>query len=308
MTTLLRNKTRQIHWPSQAQIWRKIHIVILLALGGFIAAAGYVIFQVPHHIVAGGLSGVSIIINAFTGWPVGLLFWVMNVPLLILGFFQLGRWSFLWRTLFAATVFSASADLLLAVLPQTLPQWPLTDDMLLNTIYGGIIGGVGLGMVYRAGGTTGGTSILGRVWQRKTGRPLSQVYFYSDGLIILTGALVFGWEIALYGFITLFIGGLAADYTLEGPSRTRTATIVTNQPEAVMQIIMEKLGRGVSYWPITGGYTGRQHYLLYCTVTRPQVQELKQVIAQTDPAAFVTIGVGHQALGDGFSPIVKETL
>lgn len=299
------NKNKLSNW-SVKKIWQSVYFFGLLVLGGFITAAGYVIFQVPHHIVAGGLSGVGILINYYTGWPVGLLFWIMNVPLLVLGFFQLGRWAFVWRTLIAATVFSVAADILLAFVPDMLPQWPITNDMLLNTIYGGIVGGIGVGLVYRAGGTTGGTGILGRVWQKKTGRPLSQVYFYSDGLIILSSALIFGWEIALYGFIMLFISGLAADYTLEGPSRTRTATIITNQPEAVMNIIMEKLDRGVSYWPITGGYTGETHYLVYCTLTRPQVAEFKKYIAQTDPAAFVTIGISHQALGYGFSPIEKS--
>ena len=300
-----RRKRFQLSLPSRSKVWQEVKLFSILIVGAFIAALGYVVFQVPHHIVAGGLSGVSIIVNHFTGWPVGLFFWLMNVPLLILGFLELGRWRFLWRTLIAATIFSLGTDLLLSILPALTPQWPLTDDMLLNTIYGGILGGIGLGMVYRAGGTTGGTSILGRVLQKRTGRPLSEVYFYSDGIIILTSALVFGWEIALYGFLMLFIGGMASDYTLEGPSRTRTASIITNKPKEVAQAINSKLDRGTSHWAITGGYTGKQHTLVYCTITRPQVQELKRLIAEVDEDAFVTIAVGHQALGDGFLPINK---
>ncbi|HUM69812.1 MAG TPA: YitT family protein, partial [Chloroflexota bacterium] len=171
--------------PSRATIWHETKTLTLLTIGVLIVSVAYVVFQVPNNIVAGGISGLSIIINQFTGWPVGLMYWIMNLPLLLLGFFQLGRWGFLYRTLIAATIFSVSTDLLLIYLPTVLPEFPLTDDLLLNTIYGGIVGGIGGGLIYRAGGTMGGTGILGRVLQKRTGRPLSQVYFYSDGLIIL---------------------------------------------------------------------------------------------------------------------------
>lgn len=294
---ITRNRSR----PSWHTIWHEAKLLILLCIGTLIVSAGYVTFQVPNNIVAGGLSGLSIIITQFTGWPIGLLYWVMNVPLLLLGFFQLGRWTFLLRTLIAATIFSISVDYLLVYLPQVLPQFPLTDDMLLNTIYGGIIGGIGAGFIYRAGGTMGGTGILGRVIQKRTGKPLSAVYFYSDGLIILLAGAVFGWVMVLYGFLMLFISGLASDYTLEGPSTARTANIITNKPEQMVTALMQSVQRGVSYWAITGGYTGEQRYLVQCTITRPQVNELKLVVAQVDKSAFVTIGVSHEALGSGFS-------
>lgn len=291
--------------PSRATIWHETRALLLLTIGVLIVSAAYVIFQVPNNIVAGGVSGLAIIINQFTGWPVGLMYWIMNLPLLLLGFFQLGRWGFLYRTLIAATIFSVSTDLLLIYLPTVLPEFPLTDDLLLNTIYGGIVGGIGGGLIYRAGGTMGGTGILGRVLQKRTGRPLSQVYFYSDGLIILLGGVVFGPVMVLYGFLMLFLNGLASDYTLEGPSTTRTATIITNKPDEMIQSLMQRIHRGVTYWPITGGYTGQQRYLVLCTVTRPQVNELKEVVAEVDKEAFVTIGLSHEAMGSGFTPMPK---
>ncbi|MCL4263731.1 MAG: YitT family protein [Anaerolineae bacterium] len=291
--------------PSRAAIWHETRALLLLTIGVLIVSAAYVIFQVPNNIVAGGVSGLAIIINQFTGWPVGLMYWIMNLPLLLLGFFQLGRWGFLYRTLIAATIFSVSTDLLLIYLPTVLPEFPLTDDLLLNTIYGGIVGGIGGGLIYRAGGTMGGTGILGRVLQKRTGRPLSQVYFYSDGLIILLGGVVFGPVMVLYGFLMLFLNGLASDYTLEGPSTTRTATIITNKPDEMIQSLMQRIHRGVTYWPITGGYTGQQRYLVLCTVTRPQVNELKEVVAEVDKEAFVTIGISHEAMGSGFTPMPR---
>jgi uncharacterized membrane-anchored protein YitT (DUF2179 family) len=274
-----------------------------MVAGACLAAFAYAMFQVPFNIVAGGVSGISIIVNYFVGWPVGLLFWLLNLPLLVLGFFYLGRWGFVLRTLVAATIFSIATDLFLAYMPQWISQYPLTDDLLLNTIYGGIVGGIGGGLIYRAGGTMGGTGIIGRIIQKKTGQPLSQVYFYTDGLIILLAGLLFGWNIALYGFLMLFLNGLASDYTLEGPSSARTATIITNHPQLVTDGLIAHLNRGVSFWEVTGGFTGQKRYLVLCTITRPQVGEIKQLVAKADPQAFVTIGVSHEAMGAGFTPM-----
>jgi uncharacterized membrane-anchored protein YitT (DUF2179 family) len=298
--TRRQRRQRPFSW---AKVWYQIRLTFLMMVGACLAAFAYAMFQVPFNIVAGGVSGISIIVNHFVGWPVGLLFWLHNLPLLVIGFFYLGRWGFVLRTLIAATIFSIATDLIVAYMPQWLSQYPVTDDLLLNTIYGGIVGGIGGGLIYRAGGTMGGTGIIGRIIQKKTGQPLSQVYFYTDGFVILLAGLLFGWHIALYGFLMLFLNGLASDYTLEGPSSARTATIITNHPQAVIDELMVHLHRGVSFWEVTGGFTGQKRYLVLCTITRPQVGEMKQLVAKVDPQAFVTIGVSHEAMGAGFTPM-----
>jgi uncharacterized membrane-anchored protein YitT (DUF2179 family) len=258
---------------------------------------------VPHNIAAGGLGGISIIINHFTGWPVGTLYLVMNIPLLVLGFFYLGRWRFVTQTMLAAVLFSVATNLFVVYLPQILDQYPLSEDLLLSAVYAGLVGGVGAGLVYRAGATMGGTGIIGRILQQKTGVPLSQIYLYTDGAIVLSAGIIFGWEIALYAMLTLFLGGIAADYTLEGPSNVRTATIITNRGTDLSEALMNGLGRGLSEWEIRGSYTGKQHTMLTCTIYRPQVNDLKRIVARVDPNAFVTIGVAHQALGAGFAKL-----
>jgi uncharacterized membrane-anchored protein YitT (DUF2179 family) len=277
--------------------------MIVLIIGALLAALGYALFQVPFNIAAGGVSGISVIVNHFTGWPVGLLFFVLNIPLLALGFYYLGRWRFLGRTVVAVLTFSLATDFFIANLPRWLENYPLSDDVLLSAIYGGIIGGIGGGLIYRSGGTMAGTGIVGRLWQRKTGVPLSQTYFYTDGIIILTAGIVFGWEIALYSLLTLFLNGVASDYTLEGPSSVRTVTIITDRSEEVGLALIEGLDRSVSRWEITGMYTGRTHDMLICTVYRPQVAALKRIVAEVDQEAFVVIGTAHQAWGYGFSQL-----
>ena len=153
----------------------------------------------------------------------------------------------------------------------------------------------------------GGTGIIGRLLQMKTGQPLSQVYFYSDGAILLAMGLVFGWQVTLYGLLMLFINGLASDYTLEGPSVTRVATIVTNHPQEMSDALIRTLGRGVSYWEVTGAYTGQKRTMLSCTMYRPQVGDIKRVVSEVDPEAFLTIGVSHHAMGKGFIPLHNDT-
>ena len=286
-----------------ASVGRVLRQVLLLVVGTTISALGYSLLQVPYNIAAGGVSGIGIIVNHFTGWPIGTFYLVMNVPLLILGFFNLGGLRFLWRTILAVLLFSSLVDLFNAQLPRLLTQFPVTDDVLLSAIYGGIVGGIGIGLIYRSGGTIGGTSILGRILQKRTGAPLSQLYFYTDGVIILTAGLVFGWEIALYALLTMFLNGLASDYVLEGVSNVRTATIITDRPEEIAQAIIAQLGRGVSFWPVTGAYTGRPHTMLLCTIYRSQLNPLKQLVAELDRDAFVIVGKTHQALGFGFRPL-----
>ena len=288
---------------SLIRVRQEIRNLFVLSVGTLIAALGYSLFQVPHNLAAGGIGGVSIIISHFTGWPVGAMILVMNIPLLLLGYFYLGRWPFVLRTILAVFIFSIATDLFLIYLVGFLPEYPLTDDILLSAIYGGMVGGIGGGLVYRAGSTIGGTGIVGRIIQKQTGIPLSQVYLYTDGVIVLAAGAVFGWEVALYALLTLFLGGIASDYTLEGPSSVRTATIITNRAEELSQALMAGLGRGISQWEITGSYTGESHTMLNCTIYRPQVNDLKQIVADIDPSAFVTIGVAHQALGFGFIPL-----
>ena len=177
--------------------WRELQNFFLTVIGVILAALGYALFQIPFDIAAGGVSGAAIIINHFTGWPEGTMYLIMNIPLLVLGFFYLGRWGFVVRTIGAVLIFSVATDLFIAYLPGMLNTYPVTGDVLLSAVYGGIVGGVGGGFVYRAGSTMGGTGIIGRIVQQKTGIPLSQIYLYTDGVIVLIAGAIFGWETAL---------------------------------------------------------------------------------------------------------------
>jgi len=266
---------------------------LLLTIGALMLAFNVNFFLAPANIAPGGVSGTAIIINAFTGWPIGLVMLVLNIPLLALGFRHLGRYRFLVRTVYVVILYSLGVD----ALARWLPPEGLTDDLMLNALYGGVLAGLGTGLIYRGRGTSGGTGIVGRVLQLRTGIPLSQVYMLTDGGVVLVAGLVFGWEMALYALITLFIWGVATDNVLEGPSVVRTALIVTDRPEDVAHTIFERLQLGITAWPARGMFTASKHTVLFCTLNRPDVNILRSVVTDVDPHAFIVIGHGHQAIG-----------
>ena len=267
-----------------------------MTAGALLQIANLHLFLIPSQIAPGGVSGAAIIINDLTGWPVGLTMLALNVPLVILGFRHLGRFRFLGRTLYAVLLYNLGADLAAG----WFPSGGLSDDLLLNALFGGVVGGIGMGLVYRGGGTTAGTGVLGRVLQMKTGVPVSQLYLLTDSGVILAAGLIFGWEKALYALITLFVWGLAADYVLEGPSVVRIAFIVTDVPKTVAGAVFSELGLGVTAWPAEGMFTEAQHSVLFCTVSRPHEHRLRKVVADADPNAFFVVGHGHQASGGRF--------
>jgi len=288
---------RQFDQPTAATIRRFIWRQFQIALGSLVAAFGFALFQVPFRLAAGGVTGLGIIVNHFTNFPVGLTFLILNIPLMILGFFRLGRLRFLVSTLLSVLCLSFGIDFFHLYLPVINTKWPITDDLLLASIYAGVIFGVGMGIIYRAGGTVGGTSIPARILHERTGFPMSQSYLFTDGAIIFLAGLVFSWEVALLATLTLVLSGILSDFVLEGVSRVRTATIVTNKPEDVRWAIIYRLRRGVSLWPIVGGYTKSERTMVFCTVLRSRVADLKYTIATVDPDAFMVIGIAQQVVG-----------
>ncbi|MCB0194065.1 MAG: YitT family protein [Anaerolineae bacterium] len=264
-----------------------------LTIGTILVVASFDIFMRRTNIAPGGVMGLALITNHFTGWSLGFTTLLLQVPMLILGFYFLGRFHFLITTWYVTILYSFCLDFFTSYLPHE----GLTDDLLLNTLYGGVLGGIGLGFIFLGRGAFAGTGIISRIIQLKTGLPITQIYLMVDGGIIFTQGLIFGWEIALYALLMLFIYGLATDYMLEGPSVIRTAFIITTHPEEIATALFQRLGVGVTGWESRGMYTHTEKITLFCTVYRPDIALVNEIVAQVDPGAFVVIGQGHQARG-----------
>jgi len=271
----------------------------LILAGVMLQALSMVLFYIPGKLAAGGVSGIAQLIGNFTGWPVGTLYIVLNVPLLALGWRYLGGRRFLTRTIFAVLGYSIMMDVLTVILPKN----GLTSDSILNALYGGVIGGIGVGLVLRGQGTTGGTDILVRLLNLWRGIPYSQTYIATDVFVVFTAGLSFGWELALYAVVALYVGGLAAEFAAEGVRTTRTVLIITTNPLPVAQRVIAELQRGVTLWQGTGMYSGQERQILFCTVSRAEVNPIKAIVHEADSQAFVVIGEAYEALGEGFKPL-----
>ncbi len=271
--------------------------LLLLTLGAVISAIAVIVFEAPFDIAPGGVSGVAIILNSLIGTPIGLVILLGNIPIQLIAYRMLGGWRVVAATIYPVVLYSVLIDLLAPYFTT------VSDDRFLNAVFGGIIGGIGAGLVLRVGGTMGGTSTLGRIIQQRYGIPLSSSTLYTDGLVILVAALVFGWAGALYAMVGLFVGGATADYILEGPSVIRTGVIITDHPQAVAAQIIAQLGRGVTAWDAKGMYTDQPHSVLYVTIARSQVNALRRIVTSVDANAFMVIGQGHAAYGEGFKEL-----
>ena len=283
------------------------YLLIVVAAG--IQAFSLRLFFVPANLASGGVSGISQLINHFTGWPIGMMILIGNIPLFALGWRFLGGYKFALRTATAILTYSLLTDLLLRT-PLFAPDGAgtalirdLSGDIFLNSLYGAIVSGVGFGLVYRARGSSGGSDILARILNHWRGIPMTQSYLIVDTAVILGAGFVFGWKQALYAMIALYVSGLVAETTLEGGGTVRTAMIVTSKPEEVSQRVLEGLLRGVTVLEGTGAFTGADRPVLYCVITRAEVVTLKTIVHEVDPRAFMVIGYAHEALGEGFRPL-----
>jgi len=213
------------------------------------------------------------------------------------------------RTATAILTYSLLTDLLLKT-PLFTPDGAgtalindLQGDIFLNSLYGAIVSGVGFGLVYRARGSSGGSDILARILNDWRGISMTQSYLIVDTAVILGAGFVFGWKEALYAMIALYVSGLVAETTLEGGGTVRTAIIVTSEPKAVSQRVLDELLRGVTVLEGTGAFTGADRPVLYVVISRAEVVTLKAIVHEVDPRAFMVIGYAHEALGEGFRPL-----
>jgi len=273
-----------------------LQIVVLIHLGIFVGIVSLQLFMVPFDIAPTGVVGIAALMNELIGTPIGLVTLILNIPIMMLGYRYLGGWRIVMLSIYAVVVYSLLFDLVTPLFPQE----GISDNLLLNALFGGITGGLSVGFVMRAGATFGGTSTLALIIQRKTGTPMSTTYLYTDMGIIGVAGLIYGWEGALYATVALFVSGLASDYVMEGPSVIRTVFIITDKPRAVSDAILNGLQRGVTAWDSMGMYTEKEHSFLYVTIARAQVHELRSLVSDVDSNAFIVIGQGHTAYGAGF--------
>lgn len=281
----------------------------LIVLGSFILAAGFVFFINPYHIVPGGVYGIGIVVHYLVPQiPVGLFGLAMNIPLTILGVKILGP-RFGIKTVIGMVLASVFMDLLTFFVgenPKTMLHGSidLTNDVLLACVFGGVLIGFGLGLIFKAKATSGGSDIIAMIIAKYTRLPLGQLMIYVDSVIVLFGLIIFGdWKIPLYSWIVIFITGKVIDIVLEGVSYDKTLFIISDKYDEIRDKILNDLNRGGTFINGNGMFNNAEKKIIFTVVSRRELAMLEEFIHQVDPNAFLTVMDANEILGKGFKSL-----
>lgn len=260
--------------------------------GAAVVALGFNLFLLPNQVASGGVSGISTILNGLFGWNPGLVQYAFNIPLFLSGVVLLGK-------KFGVKSFIGTLTLPFVVL--LTDSWePWTNNPLLGALFGGIVVGLGIGLVFKGNASTGGTDLLAQIITKYTGLTLGTSVLFIDGLIATTAAIVFDLEKGLYALIGLYVTTKTIDIIQLGFSQSKMVYIITLKQDEVRDAIYAEINRGVTKLPAIGGYTGQERPVLMVVVYQTEFTKLKQLIKTVDPAAFVIVSDAYEVLGEGF--------
>lgn len=272
---------------------RIVKEAILLTVGSFLFAFGVTAFSLPNELSEGGVIGLTIIAYYLFGWSTGIVNFVLNALLLVVGYKFFGR-----KTMIYTIVVIVLSSLFLSW-TEGIVSTP-HNDTLLAAIYSGVFVGIGLGMIFRAGGTSGGSAILAQLGHQMLGWSVGKGMLLIDFLVIAGGYFVIGAEKSMYTLLAVFIGARVIDFVIEGLNRRTAVTIISDNQKEIRQEIMQKMARGVTILDGRGGYTDNRKEILYVVINKPEVVRLKTVVSAVDPNAFVVIHDVRDVLGSGF--------
>lgn len=271
---------------------------VYIVLGCIVGGAAYPLFLVPNGIAPGGLTGVATVLNYLFGAPVGVTSLLMNVPLFLMGYKLMGG-SFAFRSMIATVLFSLLIDLF---------RFPaLTDDVLLASVYGAILLGVGLGLILRGGATTGGSDMIAKLVHHKMSFvSVGMILLFVDCTVIALAAFTMSTRAALYSLICIFVSSKVIDLVLAGFGSAKMCFVVSAQSAEIAGRIMKELDRGVTLLPAVGGYTGKETKALISVVDQKEVLAVKRIVREADARAFMFITDTHETLGEGFHSLNEK--
>lgn len=285
--------------PRRALRHRPLREAAWMTMGILLTAFGLVAFLIPNRIAGGGVSGLATIVHHVVRpgghvLPVGAQMLAYNGILLLVAWRMRGA-RYLAKTAYGAVGLSIAID---AMTPYVTPL--ATQDLLLAALFGGAATGIGLGMVFKAGGNTGGTDIVAQLLSRHVPLGQGQLMLLADAVVTMLAALVFGPQYALYAVVSIVVGGAAIDLVLEGIAVNKAAYIITNVADALGDAINHELGRGATQIEASGVYTGERRGMLWVVLSRNELDDLKQIVHAVDPSAFMVVTDVHEAIGEGF--------
>ena len=272
----------------------------LIIIGAFILASGFVLFITPYKIVPGGVYGISIMLHYLLGTPVGMVALCFDIPLTIIGIKLLGP-RFGYKTVLGFSLTAIFTD----VLTYFWGFKPLVNgDALLSSIFGGVMVGLGVGLIFRSKATSGGSDIIAMIIAKYTRMPLGMLMIYVDSVIVLLGLAVFrDWKIPLYSWIVIFITGKVIDIVMAGISYDKSVFIISEKHEEIRDKIISDLNRGGTYIEGKGMFNMADRKIIFTVVNRRELFQLEEFIHEIDPKAFLTILDANEIFGEGFKSL-----
>jgi len=279
---------------------RPVRDFLLMTIGILLTAWGFDAFLIPNRIAAGGVSGLATVIHywgrdvAGSMLSVGVLMLIMNVVLLAIAVKQRGL-RYAAKSIYGTVGLSVAID---ALAPFVTPL--AGDDLLLAALYGGVMTGIGVGLVFKAGGNTGGTDIVAQLFSSRFPFGVGQIMLVVDAIVTLAAAFAFGPKLAMYGAVAIFVGTATIDLLLEGISVEKAVWIISDEHEVLGSAINNDLGRGATRVQATGVWSGEERGMLFVVLSRNELDDLKRIVNALDPSALVIISDVHEAIGEGF--------
>lgn len=277
------------------------HILPLLGIiaGAFLFTFGLNNFIIANKLAEGGFVGVSLLLLYQFDIPLGLSFLALNIPLFFIGWRRFGR-QFIVKTIVGVVAVSVAAEV-----TQGWFQMGV-QDRLLAGLYGGVFAGLGLGLIFRCGGTTGGVDIIARIVNHRFGWSMGRTIFAVDVIVITAIAFIVGIDNAMYSLVALFVAARVIDVVVEGVSNSKAMFIISTDPQAIADKIHTELERGTTLLKGIGGYTGQDKEVLYVVVSREEIARIQEMCREIDPTAFLVVNDVHDVLGEGFNPLAKQ--
>jgi len=261
--------------------------VLAIIVGSIIVGVAYNMFLIPHKIMSSGLSGIAIMLGIVTPLNTGILNFLLNLPLLILGVFKLGK-QFISYTILSVVVLSVSL--------YVIPSQAISSEPILSSLFGGVITGAGIGLIFRASGSSGGFDIIAMLLQKKSDFPLGSLLSAMNAVVVVISGFVFGWDAALNTLVAIYATGKVID-TIHTNHIKLTLMIVTSKGEELKTKLLANLYRGITMMDGQGAYTGQERKILMTVITRYQLTEVKSLINEVDPEAFVNITETTEVVG-----------
>lgn len=275
----------------------KIKNIFFILLGAAIFSFGLVHFNMQNNLAEGGFTGITLLLYFVFGWSPSITNLLLNLPLFFIG------WKLLGRNVFIYTIIgTVGVSIFLAIFQKYQIEMPLYEDLFLAALFAGVFIGIGLGIIFRYGGTTGGVDIIARLAQKYLGWTMGRTMFMFDfGVITLSLITYLNYREAMYTLVVVFVGARVIDFMQEGAYAARGAMIISDKNEDIAAKIMKEMDRGVTSLKAVGSYTRAERDVLYCVVAKNEIVRLKSVINSVDPHAFVSVTVVHDVLGEGFT-------